>query len=97
MWVDKSCDGVPESLMVKCNHLAFSLAAEYRVVVSGIHSEVDLQDSIVLCTLLLNTSENQAQELDSILGKLLFEQIPDYDPSQYWIGFAAQRSTLQAH
>ena len=85
--------GVHESVMAQCNKLAYSVAGAHQTVIAAISSEVDLQDKIVLLTLTLNASEKKTQELDSILGSQLFEQVPNYDPGKYWVGFAAGRQT----
>lgn len=79
--------GFDEVTMQQCNSVAFSLLASNRVIVNTMSTEADIEDGIALFTLEINASDADAERLDQKLGTLLFDTVPDFDPSKYWVGY----------
>lgn len=82
-------NGTSEAHAEKCNDVAFTFLRERKIRCSGVRFEANHWDCIVFCNILLNLPNEQICALDDELASRLFEAIPEFLPSAYWIGFEA--------
>ncbi|QDG73538.1 hypothetical protein [Janthinobacterium tructae] len=82
--------GLDEALLVKCNSIAFELLRERRTAYASTTVESDLQDGCIIYFIKLDESVEKVDELDRELGERLFDRIPEFDPSKYWVGYAVE-------
>lgn len=70
-----------------CNTIALELLRENKMWSNSLHSEVDLEDRIIFFTLGVKGTAEEIEQLDVELGTRLFDRVPEFNPSRYWVGF----------
>lgn len=75
-------------LMQRCNKVAFDVLREHRVRSKSVATEIDMEDQIVFTMIEVKASNAEIDHLDEILGGRLYNDVEDYDPHRYWVGYS---------
>lgn len=84
--------GLEDPILVKCNGIAFQLLREHKTPYTSTTIESDVQDGCLMFYIKLDASVEKVDELDRELGERLFDLVPEFDPSKYWVGYSAESS-----
>lgn len=79
---------VSEETITQCNKVAFDILRQHRIPFVGTKFRGDAQDDYVMFYVTLSESQETIERLDEELGVALFDQVPDFDPSKYWVGYS---------
>lgn len=79
--------GTSLEVVKKCNAIAFSVLKNARTPFKGIRYESDDEDSSVMLFIDVDRNAEEVEKLDRELGQRLFDDVPDFHPSHYWVGF----------
>jgi len=84
---------IDEKVIFECNKIAFALLREMK---TPYHSTLLQSDSIegsVIFFIKVAADLERVYEFDRELGERLFDRVPDFDPSRYWVGFSIEDSS----
>jgi hypothetical protein len=84
-------DGFDQDQAAQCNRIAFKLLRERRVLFVSNTLECDEEDRIIMLRINVRADQKTVDELDFELGERLFDQISDYDPTRYWVGYQVKK------
>ena len=79
--------GLPSDLPVRCNSIAFGFLRERRIPFVKTMMRIDSDDNSFMFNIGIMLPEDEVLSLDEELGVRLFDQVPDFDPARYWVGF----------
>jgi hypothetical protein len=71
----------------KCNSIAFKMLRDRKIPFKRIHYETDLQDSGVMLIIDIVLGKDEVTVLDRELGDRLFDEVEDFHPGKYWVGY----------
>lgn len=83
---------INEEIIVECNKIAFSLLREIKIPYHSTLLQSDAIEGSVIFFIKIAAELEVVDEFDRELGERLFDLIPDFDPSRYWVGFSAEDS-----
>lgn len=86
--------GLDNAMVVDCNSIAFELLRERKTRFISTVVETDEQDKCIMYSIYLAASVERVDELDRELGERLFDRVPDFDPSKYWVGYSVFMETI---
>lgn len=81
-----------EETVIASHRLAFQILRENKTPFTSTRIETDLQDKYVMYYIDVDASLDVIDRLDEELGVALFDEIPDFDPDKYWIGYRKVRA-----
>jgi hypothetical protein len=82
--------GLPTSTVIKCNRIAFDFLVEKKVPFTQTRYKTDKEDASTMLLIEIGVNEDLITLLDRDLGERLFDQIEDYRPSLYWVGYIGE-------
>ena len=76
-----------EETITASHRIAFRILRENKTPFTSTRIETDSQDRYVMYYIDIDASLDVVDRLDEQLGLTLFDEIPDFDPDKYWIGY----------
>lgn len=78
---------IPEDVVASCHKIAFRVLRENKVPFTGTSIESDTQDKYIMYYIDVAAEEERVEELDRLLGVALFDEVPEFNPDKYWVGY----------
>jgi tetratricopeptide (TPR) repeat protein len=84
--------GMSETLMQNCIRLAFDVLRKHQVSYSALRHLVDLDECYLMYYIDIDAPGEQVEALDAELGQRLFDEVAEFDPNRFWIGYEKFRA-----
>jgi tetratricopeptide (TPR) repeat protein len=85
-------NGISESVVGKCNAIAFEVLRRNQIRFLQTRFEADTQDNYVMFYIYVAADDDTVERLDDELGVELFDKVPDFHPDKYWVGYSSAKS-----
>lgn len=82
--------GMNQETIEQCHKVAFDVLRRHKVPFEGTRFRGDEQEAYVMFHITLDQPQDTINRLDEELGIALFDEVPDFDPSKYWIGYSKE-------
>jgi hypothetical protein len=76
-----------EEIVASSHRIAFRILRENKTPYTGTRIQTDVQDNFVMYYIDIDECDDVIDRLDGELGVALFDELPDFDPNTYWIGY----------
>lgn len=88
-------NGISEDVVQRCNAIAFEVLRKHEVTFLRTRTIADTDEMFVMNYIDVPLDQDAVDRLDEELGVALFDNIPEFDPNRYWIGFEVMNPNVE--